>query len=187
MNILLNHITLFSSYINKIIPIRSLSFNFNTLVIFVVPKDIKDVFNVLKLHTQFQYASLSAISGVDYPHRQRRFEIVYELLSIKNNVRIRVKTFAHELTILSSIYEIFPNAVWWEREIWDMFGVFFDNSNSLRRILTDYGFEGHPLRKDFPLCGYVELRYDETQKRVICEPVELAQEFRVFDFSTGWS
>ena len=100
-------------------------------------------------------------------------------------MRIRVKTFVDELIVLSSVHKIFPVATWWEREIWDLFGVFFEDNQSLKRILTDYGFEGHPLRKDFPLSGYVESRYDEKTKRVVCEPIEHAQEFRTFDFTSG--
>jgi NADH dehydrogenase (ubiquinone) Fe-S protein 3 len=108
-------------------------------------------------------------------------------LSIKFNSRIRVKTFVDELTPLESSVSVFPGATWWEREVWDMFGVFFDKNSEIKRILTDYGFEGHPLRKDFPLSGYVESRYDDSTKRVVCEPLENAQEFRSFDFSSGWS
>ena len=127
------------------------------------------------------------MSGVDYPQRERRFEVVYDLLSVKYNSRIRVKTFVDEITPLTSAVSVFPAATWWEREVWDLFGVFFEQNDEIKRILTDYGFEGHPLRKDFPLSGYVESRYDDKIKRVVCEPLEHAQEFRSFDFTSGWS
>ena len=145
------------------------------------------VLKFLKLHSNTQYALLTSISGVDYPYRKKRFEICYELLSLRFNTRIRLKTFVDEITSLKSAAFVFPGATWWEREIWDLFGVFFEQNDDIKRILTDYGFEGHPLRKDFPLSGYVESRYDDTLKRVVCEPLEHAQEFRNFDFSSGWS
>ncbi|CAM9089926.1 unnamed protein product, partial [Phaeothamnion confervicola] len=141
----------------------------------------------LRDHSGTQYKILTAISGVDYPEQWQRFEVVYELLSIRYNHRIRVKCGVNELTPLPSSVEIYPSANWWEREIWDLYGVFFTNHPDMRRILTDYGFEGHPLRKDFPLSGYVELRYDDSQKRVVCEPIELAQEFRDYDTLSPWS
>jgi NADH dehydrogenase (ubiquinone) Fe-S protein 3 len=141
----------------------------------------------LRDHTNTQYKVLSSISGVDYPNREQRFEVSYDLLSIKYNHRIRIKTFIDDLNPLESITSIFPAASWWEREIWDLYGVFFQNHPDLRRILTDYGFEGHPMRKDFPLSGYTEVRYDEIKKRVICEPLELPQEYRNFDFASPWT
>jgi len=126
------------------------------------------------------------ICGVDYPDRPERFDIVYNLLSIKNNLRIRVKTTAAEDTPVPSATGLFSAAGWFEREAWDLFGIYFADHPDLRRLLTDYGFEGHPLRKDFPLTGYVEVRYDEEQKRVVYEPVKLKQEFRSFDFISPW-
>jgi NADH-quinone oxidoreductase subunit C len=126
------------------------------------------------------------LCGVDYPERPERFEVVYHLLSLKHNRRVRVKTTTDEETPVASIVSLYPVAGWFEREAWDMYGIFFDGNPDLRRILTDYGFEGHPLRKDFPLTGYVELRYDEEQKRVAYEPVRLAQDFRRFDFMSPW-
>jgi NADH dehydrogenase (ubiquinone) Fe-S protein 3 len=158
-----------------------------SLVISVRPEDLAFTLKTLKIHTNTQYTVLSSISGVDYPERSRRFEVSYDLLSVKFNSRIRVKTFVDEITPLESAVSVFPCATWWEREVWDMFGVFFDKNSEIKRILTDYGFEGHPLRKDFPLSGYVESRYDDSLKRVVCEPLENAQEFRSFDFSSGWS
>lgn len=126
------------------------------------------------------------ICGVDYPDRDERFEIVYNLLSLKHNVRIRVKVMTDESTPVPSVSQVYPAAGWFERECWDMYGVFFSEHPDLRRMLTDYGFDGHPLRKDFPLTGYVEVRYDDEQRRVVYEPVKLVQEFRSFDFLSPW-
>jgi len=126
------------------------------------------------------------ICGVDYPDRDERFEVVYNLLSLKHNVRVRVKVTTDESTPVPSVSQIYPAAGWFERECWDMYGVFFSEHPDLRRMLTDYGFEGHPLRKDFPLTGYVEVRYDDEQRRVVYEPVKLVQEFRSFDFLSPW-
>jgi NADH-quinone oxidoreductase subunit C len=126
------------------------------------------------------------ITAVDHPEREERFEVVYNLLSVKNNQRIRVKASAGEETPVPSATGLFSAAGWFERETWDLFGIYFADHPDLRRILTDYGFEGHPLRKDFPLTGYVEVRYDEEQKRVVYEPVKLKQEFRSFDFMSPW-
>ncbi len=133
-----------------------------------------------------QFRQLMDICGVDYPERKMRFEVVYNLLSLVHNMRIRVKIFTDENEPVPSVISVFSSADWYEREVWDMYGVQFSNHPDLRRILTDYGFEGHPLRKDFPLSGYVEMRYDDEQKRVIYEPVQLPQEFRSFDFSSPW-
>ncbi len=129
---------------------------------------------------------LADIAGVDYPDRAERFEVVYNLLSVKHNHRIRVKVATDEDTPVASIVSLYPVAGWFEREAWDLYGIFFANNPDLRRILTDYGFEGHPLRKDFPLTGFVELRYDAEQRRVVYEPVKLTQDFRSFDFLSPW-
>ena len=126
------------------------------------------------------------LCGVDFPDRVERFEVVYHLLSLKLNHRIRVKVATDEETPVPSITGLYSAACWFEREAWDLFGVYFADNPDLRRLLTDYGFEGHPLRKDFPLTGYVEVRYDEDQKRVVYEPVKLKQEFRSFDFMSPW-
>jgi NADH-quinone oxidoreductase subunit C len=134
----------------------------------------------------FQFASLVDLTAADYPERPERFEIVYAMLSYKHNLRIRVKLCTDENTPVKSAFGLFPNANWFEREVWDMYGVAFEGHPDMRRILTDYGFEGHPLRKDFPLSGYVEVRYSEEHKRVIYEPVKLTQEFRSFDFMSPW-
>ena len=126
------------------------------------------------------------ITAVDFPERGERFEIVYNLLSLSHNQRIRVTVSTDENTPVPSMVSLFSAAGWFEREVWDMFGVFFTDHPDLRRMLTDYGFEGHPLRKDFPLTGYVEVRYDEEQKRVVHQPVTLTQDFRNFDFMSPW-
>jgi NADH dehydrogenase (ubiquinone) Fe-S protein 3 len=174
-------------YLSSFLPILASDSQDTSLVISVRPEDLAFTLKTLKIHTNTQYTVLSSISGVDYPERSRRFEVSYDLLSVKFNSRIRVKTFVDEITPLESAVSVYPCATWWEREVWDMFGVFFDKNSEIKRILTDYGFEGHPLRKDFPLSGYVESRYDDSLKRVVCEPLENAQEFRSFDFSSGWS
>ena len=126
------------------------------------------------------------ICGVDYPEREPRFDMVYHLLSISNNMRIRVKAGVEEEAAVPSVSGLYSTAGWFEREVWDLLGIYITNHPDLRRLLTDYGFEGHPLRKDFPLTGYVELRYDDEQKRVVYEPVKLTQEFRSFDFMSPW-
>jgi NADH-quinone oxidoreductase subunit C len=138
------------------------------------------------LRDQFEYQQLMEIAGVDYPDRPERFEVVYHLLSITKNHRIRVRVSTDEEKPVPSVTGLFPVAGWLEREIFDMYGVLFDGNDDLRRILTDYGFQGHPFRKDFPLTGYVECRYSEEQKRVVYEPVKLAQDFRTFDFLSPW-
>ena len=133
-----------------------------------------------------QFKLLMDVTAVDHPDREERFEVVYHLLSLKHNQRVRVKVTTDDATPVPSATGVFNSANWFEREVWDLFGVFFSDHPDLRRLLTDYGFEGHPLRKDFPLTGYVEVRYDEDQKRVVYEPVKLTQEFRTFDFMSPW-
>lgn len=137
-------------------------------------------------HMNTQYKMLVDLTAIDYPSREARFVVVYNLCSHAYNCRLRVKTNVDEITPLESCTQVFSSASWWEREAWDMFGIFFSNHPDLRRILTDYGFTGHPLRKDFPLSGYTEVRYDDSEKRVISEAVQLSQEFRSFDFSSPW-
>jgi NADH-quinone oxidoreductase subunit C len=132
------------------------------------------------------FQELVDLCGVDYPDREQRFEVVYHLLSLKHNHRIRVKLATDEVTPVPSVVSVFPCAGWFEREAWDLYGILFAGNPDLRRILTDYGFEGHPLRKDFPLTGYVEPRYDDEKKRVVYEPVELRQDFRTWDFLSPW-
>lgn len=129
---------------------------------------------------------LADVCGVDWPERPRRFDVVYHFLSVRHNLRLRLKVETDEDTPVPSLVAVYPTANWFEREAWDLYGIFFSDHPDLRRILTDYGFEGHPLRKDFPLTGYVEVRYDDEQKRVVYEPVKLTQEFRRFDFLSPW-
>ncbi|CRK99644.1 CLUMA_CG012955, isoform A [Clunio marinus] len=156
------------------------------LEVLIAPDGVVPVLQFLKDHHQAQFENLVDIAGMDVPSRPYRFEIIYNLLSLRYNSRIRVKTYTDELTPIDSCNDVYKAANWYEREIWDMYGVFFANHPDLRRILTDYGFEGHPQRRDFPLSGYVELRYDDEKKRVVCEPLELAQEFRKFDLEAPW-
>jgi len=178
------------NYINCLkffIPLLNIKIFSNEIIIIILPKFVLKVNAFLKLHTYTQAKILTSISAVDYPECEKRFEIVYEFLSIIYNQRIRIKTYIDEFSFLISIVELFPSANWWEREIWDMFGILFLNHPDLRRILTDYGFVGYPLRKCFPLTGYVEVRYNENFKRVVCEPLkQLSQEFRNFKFNTSW-
>ena len=152
----------------------------------VLSKNIIFSLNVLKNHVNYQYKMLSCLSGVDLLDKKYRFTVCYDVLSIVYNSRLRIKTFLNETATISSSTSVYINANWWEREIWDLFGIYFDKHNDLRRILTDYGFEGHPMRKDFPLYGYIELRYNENKKRIISEQVQLSQEFRFFTFETPW-
>ena len=156
------------------------------LAIHSTPGSLIKLLTFLRDDQNCQFKQLVDITGVDYPKREKRFEIVYNLLSHKHNQRIRVKVPADEDSQVPSISGVFSSANWYEREVWDMYGLFFSDHPDLRRILTDYGFEGHPLRKDFPLTGYVEVRYDEESKRVVYEPVKLTQEFRTFDFMSPW-
>jgi NADH/F420H2 dehydrogenase subunit C len=156
------------------------------VIIFTNTTNLVSLLTFLRDHTNSQYKMLVDITAVDYPEREERFEVVYLLLSVKYNSRIIVKVAVDEITPIPSVENIFPNAGWYERETFDMFGIFFQENKDLRRILTDYGFEGYPLRKDFPLSGYTEVRYDDSVRRVVVEPLELTQEFRLFDFASPW-
>jgi NADH-quinone oxidoreductase subunit C len=147
---------------------------------------IVKVMTLLRDDEKCLFKLLVDICGVDYPDRAARFEVVYNLLSLKHNIRLRVKVAAAEDQPVPSIAGLYSTAGWFEREAWDLYGIYFADHPDLRRLLTDYGFEGHPLRKDFPLTGYVEVRYDIEQKRVVYEPVNLRQEFRTFDFVSPW-
>ena len=140
-----------------------------------------------KDNTNAEFTQVSSITAVDFPTKDQRFEVVYNVLSVRHNARIRVKTYADEASPVPSIVPLYEGANWFEREVYDMFGVFFVDHPDLRRIMTDYGFDGHPLRKDFPLTGYTEIRYDEEKKRIVLEPLELTQAFRNFEGgSTAW-
>ena len=156
------------------------------LTISITPSSLVTFMEFIKTDQHCRFSTLIDITAVDFPNRENRFELVYHYLSMYQNQRIRVKMEVNEDHIVPSIVDIFPASNWFEREIFDMFGILFSGHPDLRRILTDYGFKGHPLRKDFPTTGYVELRYDEEKKRVVYEPVELVQEYRQFDFMSPW-
>jgi NADH-quinone oxidoreductase subunit C len=156
------------------------------LVLTVKPEGIVDCVETLRTNRTFNFSTLVDITAVDYPGREQRFDVVYHLLSMYTNQRIRLKLAVDEDGVVPSITEVHPSANWFEREVFDMYGVMFSGHPDLRRILTDYGFRGYPLRKDFPTTGYVELRYDEAEKRVVYEPVSLVQEYRQFDFMSPW-
>ena len=144
------------------------------------------VMMALRDDPQFAFEQVMDIAGVDWPQRAERFDVVYNLLSVTKNHRLRVIVMTDGVAAVPSVHEVWPVATWWEREAWDLFGIIFSGQPDLRRILTDYGFEGHPLRKDFPLTGHVEVRYDEERKSVVHEPVRLVQDFRNFDFLSPW-
>ena len=156
------------------------------LMLWTTPESLIPLLTFLRDDPRCRFRTLIDICGVDYPERPQRFEVVYNLLSIHKNQRVRVKLPADEATAVPSVTDLYSAAGWFEREAWDLYGIFFAGNADLRRILTDYGFEGHPMRKDFPLTGYVELRYDEEQKRVVYDKVRLTQEFRRFDFTSPW-
>ncbi|KAF8334289.1 F420H2 dehydrogenase [Cantharellus anzutake] len=178
----------YGSYLLQIMPkyIQQFSVLQDELTLYIGPNAVVPVLSFLRDHSQCQFSSVMDISGADYPTRSKRFEVVYHLLSIRFGSRIRVKTYADEVSPVQSATSVYRGADWYEREVWDLFGVYFEGHPDLRRILTDYGFEGHPLRKDFPLTGYTEVRYDEEKKRVTYEPLQLAQAFRNFEASSPW-
>ena len=159
---------------------------YGELTLHVAAGDIVSVLAFLHRDVQCQFVSIIDICGADYPSRPKRFDVVYHLLSPRQNQRIRVKVQTDEDTPVPSVTGVYPGADWFEREAYDLYGILFSGHPDLRRLLTDYGFEGHPLRKDFPLTGFVEVRYDDEAKRVVYEPVELKQEFRNFDFLSPW-
>jgi NADH-quinone oxidoreductase subunit C len=156
------------------------------LTVWTTPAWLQRVLQFLRDNPACRFKQLIDICGVDYPQRVQRFEVVYHLLSLHKNQRIRVKIAADEETLVPSVVGLFSAAGWWEREAWDLFGIRFSGNPDLRRILTDYGFEGHPLRKDFPLTGYTEVRYDPERQQVVYEPVRLKQDYRAFDFLSPW-
>jgi len=160
--------------------------SFGELSVDVAPANIAGLVDFLKTDNACKFSTLVDLTAVDYPERPKRFEVVYHFLSMFQNHRIRLKMAIREDEIVPSITEVHPSANWFEREVFDMFGILFSGHPDLRRILTDYGFRGYPLRKDFPTTGYVELRYDEAQKRVVYEPVKLVQEYRHFAFMSPW-
>ena len=166
--------------------IQSSSINNEELLIEINQKDLIDVVQFLKLNENCKFKQLIDIAGVDYPENEKRFELIYLFLSHENNTRIKLLLKFEINQIINSITKIFPSANWMEREVFDMYGIKFKNHPDLRRILTDYGFKGHPLRKDFPLTGFNEVRYSEKDKKVIYEPVKLEQNYRNFDFESPW-
>ena len=159
---------------------------FEELTIDVTPANIVAFVEFLRSDATCRFSSLVDITAVDYPERSRRFDVVYHFLSMFQNQRVRLRVAAREDETVPSITSVHPSANWFEREVFDMFGIIFSDHPDLRRLLTDYGFRGHPLRKDFPTTGYTEVRYDEVQKRVVYEPVQLTQEYRQFDFMSPW-
>jgi len=159
---------------------------FGELTLEAKPEDIIGLLTFLRDDPDLQFVSFVDLCGVDYPEREKRFDVVYHLLSPRKNVRIRIKVATDVETSVPSISDVFPGATWFEREAYDLYGILFSGNPDFRRILTDYGFRGHPLRKDFPLTGFVEVRYDNQQRRVVYEPVKLPQEFRSFDFLSPW-
>jgi len=178
----------YGSYLLQCLPkfVQQYSVLKDELTLHVAPSAIVPVLTFLRDHSQCQFKAVMDITAVDFPTKKERFEVVYNMLSVKLNGRIRVKTYTDEVRPVPSVTGLFRGADWYEREVWDLFGVFFKDHPDLRRILTDYGFEGHPLRKDFPLTGYTEVRYDEEKKRVVYEPLQLTQAFRNFEASSPW-
>ena len=166
--------------------VQSTEVNFGELTVYGVRDHIVELLRFLSVDSQCKFETLIDLAGVDYPDRSERFEIVYHLLSMRLNQRVRIKISTAEDDPVPSIVDVYPSADWYEREAFDMYGIAFSGHPDLRRILTDYGFEGHPMRKDFPLTGHVEVRYDDLEKRVVYEPVALTQEYRDFDFLSPW-
>jgi NADH dehydrogenase (ubiquinone) Fe-S protein 3 len=179
----------YGQYIMSCLPkyVQQFSVWKDELTIYVPPAGIIPTFTFLKYHTAAEFTQISDITAVDYPTKDQRFEVVYNMLSIRHNSRLRVKTYADEATPVPSLCDLYDGANWYEREVYDLFGVFFVGHPDLRRIMTDYGFDGHPLRKDFPMTGYTEIRYDEEKKRIVVEPLEMTQAFRNFrGGSSAW-
>ncbi|HEV7437036.1 MAG TPA: NADH-quinone oxidoreductase subunit C [Pseudorhizobium sp.] len=177
-----------SSYISEVHPefVADSKIEYGELTLVTVPENIIALLTFLRDDVQCGFVNFIDICGVDWPQREKRFDVVYHLLSPRQNLRIRVTVMVGEDEPVPSACAVYPGADWFEREAWDMYGILFTGHPDLRRILTDYGFEGHPLRKDFPTTGFVEVRYDDSAKRVVYEPVELRQEFRSFDFLSPW-
>ena len=171
---------------NKLFNKIKLKTSTNTIIIHTNAENLMSLLQVLKNHSLLQFKTLISITAVDYPQRERRFEVNYFLLSYLLNTRLIIKTNTDDVHPIPSISSIYSSANWYEREVWDLFGVFFSNHPDLRRILTDYGFDGFPFRKDFPQTGFLEVRYDDEKKYVLYESLEMAQEFRSFDFTTPW-
>lgn len=177
-----------SAYVNEVRGslLESSVIAYGELTLNTTPDNILALLTFLRDDVQCGFVNIIDICGVDWPSREKRFDVVYHLLSPRQNLRVRIKLQAGEDEAVPSATSVFVGAEWFEREAWDMYGIPFEGHSDLRRILTDYGFEGHPLRKDFPVTGFVEVRYDDVLKRVLYEPVELKQEFRNFDFLSPW-
>jgi len=172
--------------LSKIIPVKSFCFYNNEISLYVKLEALEFILFFFKLNTFTQYRVLSSITGVDFVYNKYRFEVNYDLLSLRFNNRLRIKVCTNELAGVISCEKLFSTANWYECEIWDMFGIFFINHSNLKRILTDYGFIGNPLRKDFPLSGFVEIKYNENQKKILSEPLEFSQEYRTFNYLNPW-
>jgi len=175
-------------YVSAALPgdISKIEIRHGELILTARREAIVKVLTFLRDDAKCEFQLLVDLCGADYPDRRERFDVVYNLLSLTHNRRVRVKVETDEETPVASVVPVYAVANWFERETWDLYGIFFENHPDLRRLLTDYGFDGHPMRKDFPLTGYVEVRYDDEQKRVVYEPVKLTQEFRTFDFMSPW-
>lgn len=177
----------FNKYLTHFLPIINSTFYKNEITLNISFKKIIPILFFLKNHTNTQFKILSDICVIDYPVRKKRFEIIYNLLSIRFNTRIKIKILITELESIDSITTIYKTSNWLEREAWDMFGIFFFNHPDLRRILTDYGFEGFPLRKDFPLSGFLEVYYNELEKRIVYQSLNLSQQYKSFEFKSPWN
>ncbi len=178
----------FASYLAEVRPglVESATIAHGELTLKVEADRLIALLTFLRDDVQCGFVNMIDVCGVDWPQRERRFDVVYHLLSPRQNMRVRVKVETAEDVAIPSVCSVYPGADWFEREAWDLYGILFTDHPDLRRILTDYGFEGHPLRKDFPMTGFVEVRYDDSAKRVVYEPVHLRQEFRSFDFLSPW-
>jgi NADH/F420H2 dehydrogenase subunit C len=178
----------FLQFLQKIFPkgIKKIFVEKNEIEISIKKQTVLEFFYFIKSHSWTQFKVLSDIIVIDFPGRKKRFDVIYQLLSIRYNTRVNILVKTSELASINSITDIYSGAAWYEREVWDLYGIFFENHPDLRRILTDYSFEGHPLRKDFPLTGYFEVFYDDTKKRIVYEPVSLVQEYRYFTFLNPW-
>ena len=187
-NIININLFFFSKYLLDLVPvyINFIKIQNSEISIYTNISNLKNLIYFFKNHNNCRFLQLIDICGVDYINQKDRFEVIYNFLSLKYSIRIKVKVKTSELKPIPTLSLIFNSANWLEREVWDMYGIFFSNHKDLRRILTDYGFEGYPFRKDFPQVGFIEVRYDDKQKHVIYEPVELAQEYRLFKFSSPW-
>ncbi len=172
--------------ISELMGVRATETKLGEAIVYAERAALPDLMTILRDNPRFAFEQLMELCGVDWPERLERFDVVYCLLSVSLNHRVRVIVTTDDVAPVPSVHHIWPVATWWEREAWDLYGIVFSDQPDLRRILTDYGFDGHPLRKDFPLTGYVEVRYDEDRKAVVYEPVKLGQDFRSFDFISPW-